>query len=143
MKQKCIIGKIRGISSVAEKFLSSRIKEEGLPVLINHVSLFHILPDNGEKVFFNDLAKEWCISKSSLSDIINKYQTLGYVEKCTCCEDKRAVYISITEKGIKIKDKLIGFEAEFLERILKGFEDKECEDFEKYIDKALCSALLI
>lgn len=143
MKQKCIIGKIREISFVAEKFLIKRIKEEKLPVLINHISLFYILPESGEKVFFNDLAKEWCISKSSLSDIVSKYQALGYVDKSTCCQDKRAVYVLITEEGIRIKKMLINFEAEFLKMLLKDFEDEECKDFEKYIDKALYSALLI
>jgi len=46
------------------------------------------------------------ISKSSLSDIINKYESQRLIIKCVCDEDKRSIYISLTLEGIHIKQKL-------------------------------------
>jgi DNA-binding MarR family transcriptional regulator len=137
MKIECIIGKIRYISLQSDKFLKRRIKEENLPILINHIPLFYILPYSGEKIIFNELAKEWEISKSSLSDIINKYEALDIVTKCSCNDDKRTVYIGLTNKAKEIKDKLDEFEAEFLDIMLEDFTKEERSIFEGCIKKSI------
>ncbi|MGL6058063.1 MAG: MarR family winged helix-turn-helix transcriptional regulator [Culicoidibacterales bacterium] len=137
MKNECIVGKINTISTQADKFFVKRIKAENLPILRNHIALFYLLPENGEKMLFNELAKQWDISKSSLSDIINKYESLGLVTKCSCNDDKRTIYLSLTPQAFTIKAKLDQIEAEFLERLLQSFSSEERTIFEMYIKKAI------
>ena len=141
MKRKCILGKIRTISLQSDKFLSKRIKEENLPILRNHIPLFYILPYNGEKILFNELAKTWDISKSSLSDIVNKYESMKLVTKCSCIDDKRSVYVGLTKDALYIKDKLEQIEDEFLDELLKNFTKQEREDYEVYIKKSLSNII--
>lgn len=137
MNKKCIIGKINEISSNANKFISKRIKEKGLPILQNHIPLFYILPEDGSALLFNEISNIWEISKSSLSDIINRYENIGLIKKCMCSEDKRSVYISLTKEAIDIKRALENMEAEFLDLALCNFDNNERQTFEENIDKCL------
>lgn len=137
MKNECILGKINAISSISNKFIAKRIKEETLPVLQNHIPLFYILPEDGSAMVFNEITSIWQISKSSLSDIINKYENQGLIKKCICSEDKRSVYISLKPEAVYIKKKLQSIEDEFLSTMLNDFDDKEKLNFEENINKAL------
>jgi DNA-binding MarR family transcriptional regulator len=137
MQHNCIIGKINEICYSSDKFIKKRISEERLPILRNHIPLFYILPQDGTALLFNEIASIWDISKSSLSDIILKYENLGLVKKCGCSEDKRSVYISLTPEAVQIKEKLIEMEQEFLNFLLKGFTVEQRKIFETNIDKTL------
>ena len=137
MKNKCIIAKINDISSSASKFIAKRIREKNLPILQNHIALFYILPEDGSALLFNEISNIWEISKSSLSDIINRYENLGLIKKCMCSEDKRSVYINLTKGAIEIKKALEDMEAEFLNLLLCDFGNNERQIFEENIDKCL------
>lgn len=139
MGKRCIIGKINEISLISSKYIEKRIKEENLPILKNHISLFYILPENGEKMLFNDLAKAWGISKSSLSEMIVKYENIGLIQKCVCEADRRSVYISLLPEAIKIKRALEEIEKEFLNKIMVDFNEYERVSFEGALEKALKS----
>lgn len=140
MKNHCILGKINEINSIADKFISKKIQEEGLPILQNHIPLFYILPEDGSPLIFNEISNIWEISKSSLSDIINKYENQGLIKKCICFEDKRSVYVSLKPEALYIKRKLMDMETEFLNFLLNDFEDSERQSFEENINKALRNA---
>lgn len=137
MKHKCIIGKINQISTYSNKFVVKRLKEEGLPILQNHIPLFYILPEDGSTLLFNEVANIWGISKSSLSDIINKYEGQGLIKKSMCSEDKRSVYISLTPEAFYIKQRLESMEAEFLDILLYDFDKSQRKTFDDNIDKAI------
>ncbi|RDY27289.1 MarR family transcriptional regulator [Romboutsia weinsteinii] len=137
MENGCIFTDINKISTISNKFLSKRIKEERLPILQNHVLLFYILPKDGSPLIFSEISSIWQISKSSLSDIINKYEHLGLINKCVSAEDKRSVYVSLNPDGVRIKNKLKTIENEILNLMLEKFDEDEKLIFEKNIKKAL------
>lgn len=137
MKNHCILGKINEINSIADKFISKKIKEEGLPILQSHIPLFYILPEDGSPLIFNEISNIWGISKSSLSDIISKYEKQDLIKKCICFEDKRSIYVSLRPEAMYIKQKLLSMEAEFLNLMLNDFQHSERWLFEENIDKAL------
>jgi len=137
MEHKCVIGKINEICSSSDKFIKKRINEERLPILRNHIPLFYILPQDGTSLLFNEIATIWDISKSSLSDIILKYENQGLIKKCSCSEDKRSVHISLTPEALYIKEKLEEIEKEFLDLLLDGFAVEQRNIFENSINEAL------
>ncbi|MGK0468555.1 MarR family transcriptional regulator [Clostridium sp.] len=137
MQDKCIIRKIKEICNISDKYIIKRINEERLPILRNHVTLFYILSGDGTPLLFNEIAKMWKISKSSLSDIIVKYENQGLIKKCSCSEDKRSIYISLTPEANIIKEKLYGIEDEFLNLLQKNFDKDQWNTFENDIEKAL------
>lgn len=137
MQLRCVIWKINHIHQMAEKHISSCLKRDQIPVLRSHMPLFFILPENGEGILFHDLVERWNSSKSSTSEIVAKYEALGYVTKCTCGEDKRSIYISLTPEGFAMKQKLQKIESDFLEEILKGYTDEEKELFGEFLDRVI------
>ncbi|MDS0524279.1 MarR family winged helix-turn-helix transcriptional regulator [Clostridium sp. SHJSY1] len=137
MIRECLIGKINELSSSYSKFIVKKLNNEGLPILQNHIPLFYILPEDGSALLFNEISNIWEISKSSLSDIIHKYESLGLIKKCTCFEDKRSIHISLTPKGLNIRQKLEKMENEFLDFLLSDFNRTERENFEDSINKSL------
>lgn len=141
MKKKCIIGKLNALNEASNKFVIKKLKDEQIAILQNHSMLFEILPEDGSKLLFNEIAGIWKISKSSLSDIINKYESQGLVNKCVCSEDKRSAYISLTTEGLYIKKKLKTMDKEFLEILLKDFDEEQRKVFEDNMDKALTNII--
>lgn len=137
MNSRCILSKINEMGSILNKFIAKKIKEEGLPILQNHIPLFYILPEDGSPLIFNEISNIWQISKSSLSDIINKYENQGLIKKCNCSEDKRSVYISLKPEALYIVKKLMSIDAEFLGLMLNDFDDNEKQIFEENINKVL------
>lgn len=137
MKKECIIGKLNAINEATNKFATKKLKDEQISISQNHAMLFEILPEDGSKLLFNEIASIWKISKSSLSDIINKYEGQNLVSKCVCNEDKRSAYIGLTTEGLCIKQKLHIIDKEFLDILLKDFDEEQRKVFEANIDKAL------
>lgn len=137
MNKGCILSKINQINSISNKFIAQKIKEENLPILQNHIPLFYILPKDGSPMIFSEISSIWEISKSSLSDIINKYENQGLIKKCDCSEDKRSVYVSLKPEALYIVEKLRDMETEFLGSMLNNFQDNEKQTFEENINKAL------
>lgn len=137
MELGCIFSYINKIGSISNKFLTKRIKEEGLPILQNHALLFYRLPEDKSPLLFSEIVKIGKMSKSSLSDIINKYESLGLVSKSICNEDKRNIYINLTDYGVNVKHKLDQIKDEALNAMLDGFDENQKEIFKKYVSKAL------
>ena len=133
----CILNKIGKIGKKSDGYIIEQLKEQQFPVPQNHIHLFYLLPEDGTPLYFKDIAAEWQISKSSLSDIITRYSSLGFIKKDGHCEDKRHVRISITEKARPLKKTLDDLESRFLAEIFRGFSQKEKEAFETQTDKVL------
>lgn len=140
MEEKCVVHNISEINTIISKYITKRIKEENLSILQNHVPIFFILPKDGSPLIFNEIAKTWKISKSSLSDIINKYEKQGLLNKHVCMDDKRSVYISLTDEAILVREKLENIEADILELMLKDFDANKKQEFEKNINQCLINA---
>jgi DNA-binding MarR family transcriptional regulator len=135
MEARCLIGVFRDISKELDKQVKKRIKEEQLPILSTHIPLFYILPETCETMAFNELSSEWDISKSSLSDIIKRYEELDLIYRMDSEVDKRVIQIGMKDKGLEIKRKLIEIEDELLEELMVDLTSKEKDSLEKMLRK--------
>lgn len=125
MESKCVLSMINEINTLSNQYIQSEMKKAGLPILMNHVPLFFILPDDGRSIEFREIRDQWHISKSSLSDMLNKYEGLGLIVKDATCVDKRCVMIKMTADTIEVKDKLLAIEASILNVMVDGFAPDE------------------
>lgn len=143
MDHTCFVGEMSKLSLQIDKYISKRIKEENLPILKNHIPLFYILKAVDNKIVFNDLMKQWGISKSSLSDIVNKYVKLGIISKCECADDKRSVYIVGSEQVYEIHARLNAIELEILGHLFDGVSDDHQEIFVNIVRQTLARGSLL
>ncbi len=135
MEQQCVLGNIKDINSALEKFIAREIKLMELDISKKHIPLFYILPQNGGLMVFNELTCKWGISKSSLSDIVNKYVGKGFIEKHECCEDKRLIYLQLTSEGLEIRSQLGKVEEAFKKTIYKDIDSDDQALFESVLNK--------
>ncbi len=131
----CIIGKYHELSNQAEIFAKKQLDEAKIELNPKYFSILHILT-NGN-LLFNELQSQTELSKSTLSDVINKWVKLGYVQKFECPVDKRNVYIGLTEKGMLTVHKINRIDMEFQQRALKDFTDSEIIDFNRKLEKII------
>lgn len=136
MSLTCVIGKINQLNKLAEDYIAMRLKKDQIPVLMSHISLFYILPENGEVLKFQDLVDVWGVSKSSASEVIVKYEDLGLIEKIACKEDKRSVYVSLKPEAIALKRKFESIEKDFIEIVLADMTESERLKFKELLDRA-------
>ena len=135
MNSKCVTASFRNISSMIEQYILEEVKKLDYPISKNHIYLFYLLPGDGERMIFNVLCSKWGISKSSLSDIINKYVDLDLVEKHECREDKRVIYLKLTQKGNSIRHKLKAIDQAFKEKLFRGFDEEQRKTFESLLNR--------
>ncbi|MDO4942973.1 MAG: MarR family winged helix-turn-helix transcriptional regulator [Lachnospiraceae bacterium] len=86
-----------------------------------------------ERCIQNDIVKILQIDKSYLSRIIKRFDKNGLIEKKKSEEDKRASYITLTEKGKKETEKLIVLTNEQIRTKIDTLTPAEC--------KQLCNSM--
>lgn len=136
MSLTCVIGKINQLNKLAEDYIAMRLKKDQIPVLRSHVSLFYILPENGELLKFQDLVDAWGVSKSSASEVIVKYEAMGLIKKIACEEDKRSVYVALKPEAVALKRKFESIEKDFVEIVLADMTASERLMFKGFLDRA-------
>lgn len=133
----CPIGKLNRIHQMAETYIAERLLHDNLPVLRNHLPLFYLLPETGEPIQFLTLVERWGLSKSTISEIVARYEKIGLLSKCVCGEDKRSVYIAMTPEAVQIKRQLEAIEFDFMNQLLESLSMEERELFTDFLDRII------
>lgn len=81
-----------------------------------------------KKCIQSDIAKTLRIDKSYLSRIVKRFVKNGLIEKDKSDEDKRATYISLTEKGIAETEGLIRLTNHQIKAKIKELNSEECNE---------------
>lgn len=111
----CIIGDLKYIVKVADNIARSELQRLDNPILSQHIIIFHLIGD--KTILFNDLQSSLQLSKSTLSDAINKYQELGLIDKIECPNDKRNLYVSLSKQGLDRLQQLVDID-QYIKRLL-------------------------
>ncbi|MDE6853327.1 MAG: MarR family transcriptional regulator, partial [Lachnospiraceae bacterium] len=81
-----------------------------------------------EKCIQSDIAKTLCVDKSYLSRIVKRFFKNGLIEKDKSDEDKRATYISLTEKGSEETERLIELTDRQIKAKIDNLSLEECNE---------------
>lgn len=82
-----------------------------------------------EKCIQSDIAKTLHIDKSYLSRLTKRFYKNGFIEKDKSDEDKRATYISLTEKGSAETERLIELTNNQIKAKINKLNFDECDKF--------------
>lgn len=118
---------------MAENHSKKMFKIKNIPVLSRHVVIFHAIGE--EHLLFHELQTKLQMSKSTLSDAITKYEDLGLIEKIICPNDKRNIYVALTDSGKETLKELIIIDQSFKDQIYVGITKEEQAQVEQFIER--------
>ncbi len=106
------------------------LPSEYLPSYIKILDkIYHLNMDSKARI--SDVAKEMKSTRPSITRAIHEMENLGLVTKEESLEDKRVVYVSLTEKGIKVYEKYV--EA-YYKKLSKRLEKYKWADIKNMIE---------
>ncbi len=73
--------------------------------------------------------------KSTVTSLVNKLLKLGYIEKLKNPHDNRVSIITLTEKGWQLKPIFDDISQKLLERIYRGFDNKQKKEVIDVLEK--------
>lgn len=86
-------------------------------------------------IYQKDLEKEFGITRSTASKVINRMVTLGLIEKSSVAEDARLKKLVLTPQAWEFHEKMQTSFDEFEEKLIQGFSIQEVEQLHDYIER--------
>ena len=97
--------------------------------------MFALWQDDG--VSINELAKKTQLKKSTLTSMLDRLETMGYVKRQRCKKDRRKILIKRTNKDKNLESKYVELSEELTKLYYKGFSKSQIDRFEKDLAKIL------
>jgi DNA-binding MarR family transcriptional regulator len=133
LKQKQVITLISRIRRRTNELVIIKLKENGLKNFSpSHGDIIFSLLEN-EKLTMKEISNKIDRKKNTVTVLIEKLINLGYVEKRICLNDKRACFISLTEKGIQLKNIFVDISDELLKKTYSGLSITDKENGIKFL----------
>jgi len=135
MDTKEIAAQISEIRSNINNFLIRELKRytiEGLAP--SHGAILHYLFTN-KKMTMKDMAKAVRRDKSTLTALVCKLVSMGYVQKETVADDQRSVTIRLTPEGKKLEPVFREISDNLLQTIWRGIDEAEQKEVMRILKK--------
>ena len=122
-----LIGNVR---EQYHNFLARELTDHGIEgIMFSHGSILTCLFRNGGSMQVLEIATLLDRSKSSISELVDRLATFGYVVKSKGTDDRRAVSVTLTEAGWALKGPFSEISQRLLKTAYKGFSEGEQETF--------------
>ncbi|HBA88388.1 MAG TPA: MarR family transcriptional regulator [Geobacter sp.] len=135
MESKAIAALISDTRTSINRHLIEELKRNGVEGLApsHGAILYHLF--NNEQVTMKDLAKAVRRDKSTVTALIAKLVSSGYVEKANSPQDLRTVYVTLTAKGKALKPVFEEISAGLIGRIWRGVDPAEQNEMVRILKK--------
>ena len=90
---------------------------------------------DGEPVILSKLANQLMRNINSVSELVNRMEKAGLIEKIKDLPDKRAVRIELTKKGEKIFQENAKPNLDFVDRVFSTFNERDMKSFLRLMKK--------
>lgn len=74
-----------------------------------------------------EISEAVLINTGSITYVIDKLEKKGYIERSYCKEDRRVVYIQITDNGKELMDQIFPKHQQMIEKVFEEVTDEEKE----------------
>ncbi len=125
---------IAKVHRLAGRVFSRLLREERIE--INSAQgriLFSLWREDGVPI--SDLARKTALSKSTLTSMLDRLVTQGYVERIPDPDDRRAIRIARTEKDRALEADYRRVSDQMTEVFYRGFADADADRFEGYLKR--------
>ena len=135
MEVNSSISMLSQIHSLSADFLISRLKEKGLPDFASsHGNILFQLSKNG-RMTMGELARSINRDKSTTTVLVRKLEKEGLVRTEADSADKRARFLSLTEKGEECTEATNDISAELISTFYRGFSEEEKKTFTGFLER--------
>jgi DNA-binding MarR family transcriptional regulator len=108
------------------RFILKQLEVQGINDLIpSHGNILTALYESNIPLPMNEIARRIGKDKSTVTLLINKLVSLEYIEKEQNKEDKRVVFIKLTDKGLELHEKFDQISSQVFETAYQNFTDEE------------------
>lgn len=94
-----------------------------------------IAENEGKDIFQRDFEKEFHISRSTASKVVNLMEKKGFIKKVPVKGDGRLKKLTLCEPSFEILKSMEEDEAAMESRLVSGFSDQELEELRGYIKR--------
>lgn len=133
MKEKQLMEKYDKLNRKMHRYFSSyfvRMKLTGIQALVLH---YIITESETRNIFPKDLEEFLEIKPSSVTSLINNLERNGYLRRESMADDGRYKKLVLTDKTIKIQDKIMNRIDDYMKSMFVGISDEDLKVFEKVI----------
>ncbi len=135
METNLIINQISRIRDKAHAFLLKQLEEHQMKgIAPTHGDILWAILSSGE-LSMKNLAEIIHRDKSTVTALVNKLIKFGYVKKRSDVNDSRVTLISLTPKGLELKDDVIDISIALREKAYQGLTEKDKTVLMKLLDK--------
>lgn len=136
MNDKYIVYFISKTKKKMQKFIETQLKEHKIDDLVpSYGNIFTALYEHGGRLKMSELSNLVNKDKSTVTVLVNKLIERKYIQKQFSKEDRRVVYIVLTEKGQAFESVYKKISAEINAVAFEGFEEAEKEIFLRLLKK--------
>jgi DNA-binding MarR family transcriptional regulator len=90
-----------------------------------------------DNIPIHELVEKTQYSKSTLTSMLDNLEEAGFIKRVPSKEDRREILIALTEKDKVLQNKYVEVSREMGKLYYDGFNDKEIDDFENYLERIL------
>lgn len=133
---KHLVKKFDNLFHLSMKKFASRMEENVSPLTKPQFFLLKLL-NKKEKCTVSELADMFEVKPSSITNMIDRLEKMDYVVRIRDAEDRRVVYMKLSEEGKKILKETGKKREEMMEKYLKHMEVQEIETLISIYEKML------
>ena len=139
MKPEQLLVLIARVRDRFQRYLLREFKNKGIEELSpSHGDILFVLASR-KKVTMRDLARHIDRDKSTLTSLVNKLESGGYVKRTKDKSDSRITYIEATADARRVKTAMFSISRKLLRETYKNFNETEKRQLITLLDKLLHS----
>lgn len=119
---------IKEIYSSTMGIVSESLKDSGLTH--QQIMIIKLIAHSGQ-VTISKLCDEMHLAKGTVSGIVSRMESMGYIEKIKNDEDKRNTYITFSYKGKEFAKEFRKTINDSFDKIFENFTEEEVEEVKK------------
>lgn len=127
-----IIGKIHHLGG---RILAKKLRETKLAAINPAQGRILFVLWQKDNISIQDLAKETSLGKSTLTSMLDRLETNGYLVRVPSAEDRRIIFIRLTEKNRELRTIYEEVSRQMTELFYAGFTTGEIDNFEGYLKR--------
>ncbi len=122
------------IHQIAGRIFSSKLRTAGVSLNPAQGRIMFVLWHT-DRIPISELAKRTSLGKSTLTSMIDRLESSGYVTRIPCSDDRREILIERTDKDRAFERTYTKLSGDMTRLFYHGFSKKEIGQFETYLTR--------